>query len=256
MSQRFIKYIPGPEADWLRSNYPFAMILLQVIAERARRENGLPDGLTIGQAQIGDWENYGMTRQNYRTALDILELRKYIKIIETNRTRKKSTTGSTTKGTLVELTSSTIYDINSDDGNHSSNHRVTTAQPLGNHEQEGIRKNKKEKEVKKENIKEKKIAIREWVELSQSEIDKLFHEHGDKLANAMLDILDGYNTSRQRHYTSDYGALKKGNWVHEKAVKATQPPIPFNSQKGQKDGKIGRTPGADEHFQSRTTISG
>lgn len=34
-----------------------------------------------------------------------------------------------------------------------------------------------------------------------------------------LNILDAYNTSRQESYKSDYGALKEGGWVHEKAIK-------------------------------------
>ncbi len=140
MSQRFIKFIPGPEAEWLISNKPNAFLLLTIIAQRARRMNGNPDGLTIGQAHIGDWKACGLTEQEYRTAKEILLSRKYIKIVETCRTRKKSTTGTTTKGTLVQLICNTIYDINIICDNDRINDRATTDQRPTNDEQERIRK--------------------------------------------------------------------------------------------------------------------
>jgi hypothetical protein len=146
MSNRFIKFIPSEEALYLVRKHCKAFALLTFIAERARRENGHSDGLEIGQCYVGDWENMGLTRQEYRTALKTLVTRKYIKILETCRTRQKSTTGATTVGTLVSLCSSSVYDINSDESNHRCNHRPTTGQPPTNHKEEGIRKKKKEEE--------------------------------------------------------------------------------------------------------------
>ena len=146
MSERFIKFIPSEEAMYLAKKHPNAFILLMFIAERARREKGHPDGLNVGECHIGDWENMGLTRQNYRTALKVLVLNKILIILETNRTRKKSTTGLTTEGTKVKLLNSDIWDININHANHRPNHCLTTDQPLPNHEQEGIRKKKKEKE--------------------------------------------------------------------------------------------------------------
>lgn len=64
-----------------------------------------------------------------------------------------------------------------------------------------------------------KINFREWVSLTQKEHDTLIDNFGSNLASVMLDLLDAYNTSRQEHYKSDYGALKRGGWVHEKALK-------------------------------------
>lgn len=171
MSERFIKFIPSEEAMFLVTHknvaYQNAFRLLTIIAERARRYNGHLDGLTIGQCHLGKWAEYGMSEQNYKTAKKILERMGQIKIVETNRTRKKKeltvrnsfnshfsknpTTGITTEGTLVELISLMIYDINIEEGNDRSNVQLTTGQRLAN---DKLRKNKKEK---KEKNKEKEL---------------------------------------------------------------------------------------------------
>ncbi|HWY79556.1 MAG TPA: hypothetical protein VNW29_04300 [Candidatus Sulfotelmatobacter sp.] len=143
--QRFIKFIPSEEATWLRDTHPNAFLLLQVIAERARRISGHPDGLEIGECYMGDL-CCGFSEQNYRTAKLRLVDMKYVKICETNRTRKKSTTGITTKGTKIKLISSAIWDINIENDNVSPNDCLTTDQRLPNDEQERTRKNKNEKE--------------------------------------------------------------------------------------------------------------
>lgn len=139
MCNRFLKFIPSEEAMWLLDNKPNAFRLLTHIANTARRQNGHPDGLTIGQCHLQHWKKYNLTQQEYRTAKDILVQRKHIEIVETNRTRKKSTTGTTTASTLVKLISSMVYDINSEDGNDRINDRATTDQRLTNDKQEGIR---------------------------------------------------------------------------------------------------------------------
>lgn len=90
---------------------PNAFILLSFIGLNARRYNGHPDGLLIGYCHIGNWKSYGLTQKQYRHAKKILLLRRHIKIIEKNRTRKKSIDGTTTRGTLVQLISSTVWNI-------------------------------------------------------------------------------------------------------------------------------------------------
>ena len=134
---RFIKFIPSEEAMYLVIHKPNAFKLLTIIANRARRESGNPDGLLPGQCHIGDWKAIGLTEQEYRTAKIILIKRAHIKIVETCRTRKKSTTGTTTNGTLVSLISLSVYDINSKSIDDRINDRATT-------EQRRTRKNKKE----------------------------------------------------------------------------------------------------------------
>lgn len=144
-SLRFLKLIPSDETMWLLKNKPNAFLLLTQIAERARREDGHPDGLKPGESYLGDHENCGLTRQKYRTALKILKMRSHIEILETCRTRQKSTNGSTTGGTKVKLISLNVYDVNIIIDNQRINHWPTTDQPPTNHKQEGIRSYKNEK---------------------------------------------------------------------------------------------------------------
>lgn len=101
---------------------------------------------------------------------------------------------------------------------------------------------KKKKKLNKEKVFQEKILIREWVSLTQIEIDKIFHLHGKELANEMLEILDSYNTSRQECYKSDYGALKTGGWVHKEALKRKTLPRPYNAGIDRRTKNIDGTP--------------
>lgn len=138
VSERFIKLNECEATYWLMANHPVAYLLLNLIALRAQRKSNHPSGLCVGEAFTGDYESIGSTRQQYRTALEVLTRLKYIAIVETCRTRKKSTTGTATKGTKVKLLSSEIWDINLETCNHRINHRPTTDQPPTNHEQEEL----------------------------------------------------------------------------------------------------------------------
>jgi hypothetical protein len=146
MSQRFIKFIPSDETRWLIQYQPNAFLLLSLIADRARVFDGLADGLRPGQCHIGDHKSCGLSERQYRTAKTVLVIRKHIRIIETCRNRKKSTTGATTKGTLVELISSTVYDINKNCCDDRSDDRATTERRPSDDEQERIRRNKMEEQ--------------------------------------------------------------------------------------------------------------
>jgi hypothetical protein len=218
MVERFLKFIPSKEAMFLVTHknlaYQNAFRLLTIVAERARRYNGHPDGLMIGQCHLGKWTDYGMSEQNYKTAKKILERMQLIKIIETNRTRKKVTTGVTTEGTLIELISSTVYDINIEDGNDRSNDCLTTAQRLPN---DKLRKNKKDKKEKEEELpltpSVSKIKFREFVELTQDQHDVLLAKHGPELLKLMFDKLDSFKGSNGKSYKSDYHTMKDGGWV-------------------------------------------
>ncbi len=178
MSDHFLQLVRSEETEFLLEHHPNAFLLLTLIAKRARRKAGHPDGLKPGQCYIGDYRKAGIqTRQKYRTALDFLIMRATIKIVETCRTRKKSTTGTTTVGTLVELLSSTVYDINLESNNHQHNHRATTEQPPNNHEQESKERNKKaaaNKKILNRNIfetKEEELLLffkNEWNYLDES----------------------------------------------------------------------------------------
>jgi len=62
------------------------------------------------------------------------------------------------------------------------------------------------------------ISVREWVKITPNQQKTLIAKYGQSLTDVMLDILDAYNTSRQKHYASDYGTMKEGGWVHHKAL--------------------------------------
>lgn len=104
-------------------DFPLAFNLLAVISQRAKwRESINNKNLKFGEALIGDYKNYGMTRQQYRTSLMLLKSTNYI------------TTKSTNRGTIVKLVKSTIFDINFEESNQQndqqSNQKATNKQPL------------------------------------------------------------------------------------------------------------------------------
>jgi hypothetical protein len=109
-----------------------------------------------------------------------------------------------------------------------------------------IDKEDKEEKKKKKIIKEK-ILIREWVELTIEERDKFFHINGDTLANTMLDILDAYNTREQKHYPSDYGALKQRGWVHKEALKQLAPTKTYHSGVDRRTQNVDGSPVTSPH---------
>lgn len=156
--KRFIKFVPSEKSEWLQEHYPNAFLLLSQIARRARRTENSPDGREIGEAHIGDYKKAGIeTEMKYRTAKKVLEELGYIRVVETRRRPqqrlktdvkcknvKNATTKVTTKGTLVKLLDSDIWDVNFSRDNECRNDRITTKQRLDNDEQEC--KERKERE--------------------------------------------------------------------------------------------------------------
>ena len=144
MSKGFIQLNRTYLAEDLMAKHPFAYLLLNLIALRARWKPGIPDGLQMGEAYIGDYKSFGATRQQYRTSLRILVELKFVTIQDTKKNRQKSTINSTIKttirGTKVKLLDSAIWDINSQIDNHHDNHQInqlpTNCQPTANHKQE------------------------------------------------------------------------------------------------------------------------
>ena len=234
---RFIKFIDSEESHYLLKHHPNAFLLLSLIALRARRTSGAPDGCEIGEAHIGDYQECGIeTRDKYRHALKVLTARAHIDITETCRNRKKAPTGTptgtptviNTLGTKVKLLKSSVWDINLQpdfstnphQNPHINPHSTPTQPPPNPHEQEC----KEDKNVKKkEKIKKEtptqipKISFRETVTLTQAEYEKLLALHGETLFSSMLDILDAYKGSKGATYTSDYHTMKQGGWVCKRA---------------------------------------
>ena len=100
MTTRFIKLNRSPETLELLGD-PNAFILLTVIALRARRTDEFNvHNLKCGEALLGGYEKYGLTRQQYRTAMK--RLGKW----------GLATFKPTTRGTVATLVDRRIYDIN------------------------------------------------------------------------------------------------------------------------------------------------
>ncbi len=87
----------------LLERYPKAFLLLYQIASRARYSHEAdPDGREFGQAEIGDYENCGLTEKEYRTAKVKLEKGGFAAFKGAN------------KGTIATLLRSDVFDIRGD----------------------------------------------------------------------------------------------------------------------------------------------
>lgn len=137
MSNGFIKMIRS-DAMLELAKTPNAAALLMVIAIRARyREGYNQHGLQLGEALVGDYENYGLTEQKYRTAKKVLF------------STGKVTFKATSKGTIAKLVDNSFYDINIEGQQRTeqrteqraSNEQATSGQRLT--------KKERKKEVKK-----------------------------------------------------------------------------------------------------------
>ena len=97
----FVKFIRSDSSEELM-RHPNCFTLLAQIAQRARREAGAFSllGLAAGEAMVGDYDALGLTRQEFRTALSNLQKWGFV------------TTRSTNKGTVAQLCSAAVFDIN------------------------------------------------------------------------------------------------------------------------------------------------
>lgn len=77
--------------------------------------------------------------------------------------------------------------------------------------QEKGQEKEKEQEKGEVQVVGKKIQLREFVYISQSELDKLYSEYLEHEVSWMLDKLNDYKSSVGKTYKSDYGAIN--NWV-------------------------------------------
>lgn len=79
-------------------------------------------------------------------------------------------------------------------------------------------KETKVKETKLNKIKENKINVREYVYISQSNLDKLYSEFLEHEVSWMLDKLNDYKASTGKKYKCDYSAINV--WVKDAFRKA------------------------------------
>jgi hypothetical protein len=134
-TESWFKAVRSADALELIRACPNAFVLAYVIAYRARYRVGFnADGLEHGEAMLGDFENYGMSERQYRTAK--AQLTKW----------HFATFKTTNKGTLGKLMDTRLFDplnISGDGQNDSQptvSRRTTDGQPTTN------KKEKNEKE--------------------------------------------------------------------------------------------------------------
>ncbi len=121
----FIKLMRSDKTQALMGN-PNAFTLASVIAYRAQRTNAFNiHGLKPGEALLGDYEKYGMSPRQYRTA----------------KTRLAkwgiATFRATNKGTVARLVDDEVYDIHRESCDNPRDNQVTNKRQASDDYQEG-----------------------------------------------------------------------------------------------------------------------
>lgn len=164
---------------------PTAFVLLAVIAVRARKVPlKIDDGIKVGEAFIGDCEEYGATAQTYRTDKKYLEKMKIATFKPTN------------KGTIAMIVNSSIFDIS----------RVSSTSKLTDQQQSNNMQSTTKQEVRSESKEEsqaKPMGKKDFfhdIPLTPSPIspktasipykDKVSEAYWDKYAPWIADELD------------------------------------------------------------------
>jgi len=120
-SRGWFKAMRGAEPlELIRAN-PLAYVLASVIAHRGRYHEGFNrHNLKLGEALLGDYENYGMSEQQYRTAKAQLAEWHF------------ATFRATNKGTIGKLSDTRLFSIFRLEGNDPANRRATNRQRPSN----------------------------------------------------------------------------------------------------------------------------
>ena len=146
----------GNDALELIRKNPNAYALAAVIANRARwREGFNADGLVQGEALLGDYDEYGMTRQKYRTAL--AQLCKW----------SFATARATNEGTIARLTDTRLFDPLNLTGNQHDNQPTTIEQPQASQQATSNEEGKKAKMVKDDSLRELRLKNPQLVDLME-----------------------------------------------------------------------------------------
>lgn len=138
-NQQFIKYIPSEKSAWLRANHTSLYLLLTLAVERARWQEGESlDGLLPGDSILGSYEEAGITRQQYRDAIEKGEILGIWEVVFNQKQIKqqKRTIKRTIKSIVVNIKDSGIWDLNINYENQEKNHLRTNREPTENHKQD------------------------------------------------------------------------------------------------------------------------
>lgn len=126
----FIKLMRGKAGELMQDRNAWSLV--STIAYRARRTNGFNvKNLKPGEALLGDYKNYGMSKQEYRTAK--AKLAKW----------KIATFRATPRGTIAKLVDNSVYDINLDGKQHTEQHTSNTRATPNKEQAKNEKKEKK-----------------------------------------------------------------------------------------------------------------
>ncbi len=153
-SPGWFKAMRGNDSLELIRKNPNAYALGAVIANRARwREGYNADGLEQGEALLGDHNEYGMTRQQYRTALAHLHKGGF------------ATSRTTNEGTIARLSDTRLFDPLNLTGNQQVNQPPTTVQPTPSQRATSNEEGKQIKKVQDDSLREPRLINPQLVEL-------------------------------------------------------------------------------------------
>ena len=112
---RFIKYFPTEKAAWLRQYHPNVFLLLTMVAEKAKRtKKNSSNGLIQGDAILGSYEEAGLSRKEYRNAIDKgveLHLWEIVWNFKNPKQQKRAIKGAI-KNIVLNLLDNSVWDIN------------------------------------------------------------------------------------------------------------------------------------------------
>lgn len=202
----FLKIIRhSKNADKMLTRRPTAFLLLFLIAQRARRTNDSNfDDLEIGEALIGDYENYGQTEQIYRSDKKFLEKYKFI------------TTRSTTKGTIAKIIDTSIFDINAESTNEQTNDQLTINQRSTNDQLTTNKNIKKVKNEKKYNDQFESFWSQYPRKVAKSSAWKSFRRLSAEDTTKLMEALPRYQFSQDVQYIPHAATwLNQRRWEDE-----------------------------------------
>ena len=149
-SKRFIKLITSEKADYLQESFPNCFLLFSYIARHAVNKDNPLTGLKSGDCIVGSMttsKKAGLTRSQYRTALQKLKDLKLIKTVYKHKFEKPQNLAIkiAIKSELINIIDSDVYDVRFIDGRHQNDHLVAIQSPYTEIE-------KKDKKDKKDPI--------------------------------------------------------------------------------------------------------
>lgn len=154
MSQRFIKYLPNEKASWLRQHHTPLYLLLTLAMERARWHNEpCPLGLEQGDAILGSFEEAGISRKQYRDAIekgcefDVWEIVWNHK----NPKQQKRAIKGAIKALVVNIRNPMCWDLNLSNEGHDQGQSRANKGPIEGHKRRTLRR-EEEKERKKKDV--------------------------------------------------------------------------------------------------------